>query len=85
MKIFLVIGSSGIYEDYVSWTVRAFTTKETAEAEVARLEKAFGKIGNKALLHMSVDEIRKEVNDPKWNGDFTSTDYGVEESELLGE
>ena len=69
--IYLVIGETGDYSDYMTWTVKAFTTKKLADDYCEQLNQAKHKRIKEGL---------------KLDGKYAKANcYGVEEVELVSE
>jgi hypothetical protein len=84
--IYLVYGHTGEYEDFMEWTVRAFTSKATAEQLVLKAQEAADTIfkgeGRYGLMHGTVNN----PHDPEMRMDYTGTKYDIQEVMLeLGE
>ena len=87
MKIYVVFGHCGEYSDHTRWAVRAYSTEKRAQDEcVDLINKA------KALTTPKVSEDgccmdyydgEKPDWDPDFRTDYTGTEYGYEEVELI--
>ena len=72
MKIFIVKGSSGKYDDFEEWEVASYTSKDEAEKHLAALVERGGEIrevrrevvwgtGKTAAFNMFSEEIRQKI------------------------
>lgn len=78
--IFLVSGSTGEYSDYSQWTVRAFSTREAADAFAAKAnawlkERRFHRDG--PLADFEVRDEAESDFDSELRVDYTGSDYAV--------
>jgi len=87
MKIYIVFGECGEYEDFTSWVVRAFKSKKKAEEFILKAKKEINVLYEKTK-HMtnspnifSKPRPRTEC-DPAPHFDYTGTGYRYEETEL---
>lgn len=69
-RIYLVVGSSGSYDDYVSWSECAYLTKEKAEECAKKLDKK----------HIYTQVFEDKV----WDGVLKAFDDMLEKNEIDG-
>lgn len=87
MKIHIVFGTSGAYEDYMSWPVKAFADHEQADIFAKKAKKKADK--NKSKYDMKMEQAKKNNTEyPEWitgnsldsnAKNFEDTDYYVTE------
>jgi hypothetical protein len=86
MKIYLVRGMTGEYEDLTEWTVKAFRTKRVATKYAEAATKVAKEIIRKCeageLERWDIEYGKLNPYDPKGAMDYTGTTYSVEEVEL---
>ena len=84
--VYVVHGSTGEYSDHRAWEVKAFISKDAADAMVARLNawcKEMGcDEGRGKLSYGSEFANAKPPDDPDFSNDYTGTNYGVMELPL---
>lgn len=86
IEIYVVIGSTGQYDDRYEWVARAFTSQEAAQdfvneaSAIARRE--FQRAKESPLGFWSY--VRKHELDPNFSLDYTGTSYDYKEVILEG-
>lgn len=90
MKIYVVRGETGEYEDYQSWSVSAFKQKEQAQQLVKRLNDEIKRIYPPTSVRMEYAmykslEQRLSKIDSRASVDYTGTLYSFYELEVLDE
>lgn len=88
MIIFLVVGNTGEYSDYVHWNVRAFEREEDALTLSTKLNEIGSFHGQRIYPLARRNEIRTRLNeagDPNAEVDYNGTEYRVEKMELQAE
>ena len=58
MKIYIVTGASGSYDDYMEWPIASFTSEDNAKLMVERCNKYIGKNTNPYDRDMCSNEQR---------------------------
>ena len=84
MKIYLVQGSTGEYDDYQTWLVCAWSTKTLARRHVVTLTKRMSVLGDGIKDIFSKETESMRTHDPHFSCDYTGTKYGVIEVEVRG-
>lgn len=84
MNIYILQGSTGEYSDRTDWIVRAYTSKDEAEADcfkandeahaVMKTTESYWEITDKEISLLTVD--------PNAQFDYTGTSYWVKDCEL---
>ncbi len=76
MKAWVVIGSTGEYEDFHEWNVVVYTNKAVAEKHM--------KLANKEAKNPKYvkDDMQKNPYDEQFHMDYTGTSYDIEELEI---
>ncbi|UYZ60117.1 hypothetical protein [Hymenobacter latericus] len=78
--LYIVKQSSGSYDDYISWPVAAFTTKQAAEAWVAAANAAFAKdverrVGLYKEYEKEYDALVEKHKENKWESKEWRQEY----------
>lgn len=75
MKVYIVQGSTGEWDDYCEWAVCVCATEEIAERKIKELKDLMKEIKPNRYDYESIKKMRShEKGDPKFNID-DSTDY----------
>lgn len=84
--VYIVVGSTGEYEDRTEWNVKAFTSDTTAEALAERLNRWCGE------HHVATGDEKPDLNieekpgeDPDFRVSYTGTEYGIEAVRLCSD
>lgn len=84
MRVYIVRGHTGCYEDRFDWIAHAFTSKERAEDTMAGLDEL---VRNSDRLSSEaqgkLQEYIAENFDKNCSVDFTGTYYTMEELEVI--
>lgn len=90
--IYLVRGSTGEYSDRTEWTTKAFGSKAMAVDFINFLERKVLELGLKYVRANCYSigwedrmklELQMQVHDPKFQTDYTGTQYWLEEVEYV--
>ena len=83
MKIWMVMGTTGEYEDCITWRVAAYTTPKVAKYHMEQAQKEVDKydIDNMTSSQM-YDLKKKNPYDPRMVVDYTGVSYYIEDFEL---
>ena len=96
MKIYIVTGTSGSYEQQIQWNVCAFTSEAEANERIYKIRTKMIEFGfafnNEDYFSIPYHQMQSKIdefkNDPDCDPDFdycyTGTDYEVNELELVG-
>ena len=84
MKIYIVMGAAGNWEDYNDWVVKAFLDKNKAEEFKENAQKYASLLINNwnAMENLPSYDCRKNPYDPRWDS-WESTTYEIVETELI--
>ena len=93
LKIYVVTGRTGQYEDRHEWNVRAYFTHNAATREVLRLNdvlEAHGLRWNEPTLGPEnytarSERAKKEIKDENFHSDYNGVMFHIEELELAPE
>ena len=85
MQIYLVIGTTGEYEDTYEWVSKAFTSKQVAEQFLKKCNDYTYTAPLKANGNKDYYDEKWIENspDPKFYCDYTGARYNLEEVELI--
>lgn len=83
MKIYIVEGSTGEYADRQNWLVKAYSSRDKADAHAQSAEKWINDYGVSEWRKQKYDANR-DLNpyDPNMSVDYTGTSYYVIELDL---
>ena len=77
MKIYLVEGQTGEYDDYSSWIAKAFKRKSSAVAFKKKLDAICETFGNVTIENYpDLGELLRQI-DPHGSADYTGVTYDI--------
>lgn len=88
MQIYIVMGSTGEYEDYTTWVSKCFLDKHLADQFKINCQiyadRCINKYNSKEndFCHKQ-NKVMDESPDPFFSIDYTGTDYSIIERELI--
>ena len=93
MKIYMVQGSAGEYEDYRTWLVKAFVSEKSAQDYSQKCAAEFRRIETEAKekgtffydWEYEKYNISPNIYDPKMDMGYSGAQYDVVECELIEE
>ena len=85
MKVYVVFGMTGEYDDSRDWDVRAFASQQKAEAFRKSLQDIADEFDHSSSLKKRasgrIESLLQEAGDTYAHVDYTGTNYGVHELE----